>query len=339
MKPDRWHPLVAVLLLSACSPMDLIGDDDPDLGPPGPDAGPPDPGDGDSVDEAEPFFLFERQVKRLAAGTDVAIPFETSASGYRVFSRDPAVVTAFVEADMVRLSGRAPGRTTLVAAAGGRILAQLALTVVEVEAVEFRFRTSPVAAEAIDDLAAMVDSSDSIRVIYRSADGEALSGRGSFSASGAAEVAPLVAEDRISEHLEAGQRVGVRFGEQGMGELSAGLADGRSFSIPIQVVAAPARIDVVTMALRGDLVAADVVEVGELVVADVVGRTEDGRFVAGVSADWSLSDPVDDDYGSLPGSEVFFTIPTAAAIDVTAVVSAPSVPGGTLTATRQVTAQ
>ena len=311
---------LSLLLLPSCL-LDRDGDDDGD--------DPPEPGDGplvctpDGCPDGEAAFVFDTDLERLAGGTELDVYYFASPylPGYRVVSSDPDVLEVEYDDLSMHLVGRAPGSATLVAEATDPswVLAELPVTVVEVASVDFRFRTTPVAPEPIDRLAGLVGTTDSLRVDYRSADGEALRGSARFSARGAVAIAdPDLVESRVSEGFEPGDIARLEFAELGEGELSADLVDGRSFPLPIEVVAEPASIEVITMVVRDGLVAAAQVDVGEPIGANVIGRTGDGRFVAGVSASWATSGPIEFWFDDGPATEVVFSIESPVAAGITA---------------------
>ena len=323
---------LAVLLLPSCA---LLDSGDEDVGPPG--QGDPDQPAGDGVEES---FMFDTSVARLAADTELAIVYATGAE-FRLVSTDPSVLEAERDGDQIRLLARSPGRASLMARSADdeRELAVLPLEVVAADAIEFRFRTRPVVDGSVERLAALRDTTDSIKIVYLDADGEVLAGVGPFSATGdSVEVGDATTvESRISEAFEPGFSAPLRFGAPGQGAVSAELPGGLAASIPIDVVAAPAQVDLVTMVLRdGALVSADQVDVDEPVGVDVVGRTDDGRFVAGVSASWAAGAPIDVWFRSAPSSEIVVSLDSAATARVTATVEGA---GGALVATRRLTAE
>ena len=296
----------------------------------------PDEGDDDLV-----LFEFNSAVDRLAVGTELEVGY-TATAAFRLASSDPSVLEAQEEeGGLIRLVARSPGIASLRAesADGSRELAALPIEVAPAEAIELYFRTGPVASEPIDRLVALRDTTESIRVVYRDGNGEVLAGRGAFSATGdgvAIADAELV-EGRISEVFEPGFAVPLSFGAAGQGEVTAELP-GLSASIPIELVAAPAEIELVAMVLRDDvLVAADQVVVSEPIGVDVVGRTAEGRFVGGVTGSWTTSLPVDVWFDPGPSSsEIVFSIESATRVGVTATVETAD---GTLAATRELTAE
>jgi hypothetical protein len=169
--------------------------------------------------------------------------------------------------------------------------------------------------------------------VYRSAAGEPLAGRSGFSATGQVEIEdPDQVPGRVSEAFVPGTRLAFAALTPGDGTLSVDLADGSSFTIPVEVVRAADSIDIVTMVLRdGQLAASDQVRLDEPVGADVVGTTTDGRFVLGVGATWSTSEPIDNWLDSNRGSELVFSVPRAGPLQITA-------QHAHLTVSRQITA-
>jgi hypothetical protein len=132
------------------------------------------------------------------------------------------------------------------------------------------------------------------------------------------------------------EQIELSFGAPGTGTLVAKLIGvPLQAAFPIEVVSAPASMELVHVVLRnGQLIAApEPVMVGELVGSQLVARTADGRFVGGVTATWSSPDAVTFlvTAGAAVTESVFwFKTPGSYAI-VTAV--------GSTTITTQVTAQ
>jgi hypothetical protein len=306
----------ALLLLASCS----IVDGDEDGGEPPADPPPCDLGQCPGPDQP---FAFDT-IGRIGVGTRAFLRYaiDPSLGDFTIVSDDPDVVAVEEVGDTIHIAGRGPGHATLHArsADGSLDLDQVTIRVVEVAAVQFYVRTPIIEPEPVDRVAGLDGSTDSLRVLYLAANGDALLGRSDFSASGSVQVRePEAVEGRLSEVFAPSQRVGLLFVEPGDGEVSADLGDGRSFSIPIAVVQQVPAIEVVTMVLRGDeLVASDEVSVGNPMGADVVARRRDGTFILGVTAEWEVDPPVEYLVGPGPSTEIVFTLALPGDRDVTA---------------------
>jgi hypothetical protein len=265
-------------------------DDDGDQGIP-----PPPP------EEEVPALTFRAEVEQIGVGTEQVSHFDLTSIGgadVRMVVADPEIVDVEVDLLDLRLVGLAPGRTEVIAEAadGSGTFDTLEVIVWEVASIDFYFMTRPVAPRPIDRLSGLVGTGDSVRVAFRSADGYGLSGRGTYSVEGPVEIDPYPST-RHSEAFESGERVGLRFAEEGSAVLTASLADGKTASIPIEVIREPARVELASMVRRNgalvatkaadDVLGFHLVKADELVGIDVVGYDVDDAFVAGVTAEWN----------------------------------------------------
>jgi hypothetical protein len=296
---------------------------------------------------AHPYFHFSGPGK-LAAGTEVALRYalDPELTAYDITSSDPSVIA--VERDIpdpvspsVALRSLSAGAATITARLRGAatVLDAVDLTVVDAATIEVRFRASPVSALPIAAIAGVLDTADHLNIDYRDSTGEKLGGHGSFAVSGGDAVAIVAVGSSpglVSEALEVHDSVGVRFAHLGTATLEISLRDrDPRIALPIEVVAAPSMVDVLAMVLRnGELVVAPrPIAAGEYVGTDIVGRTSDGRFVAGVTAAWSTAPSVSFVTQTTATSpEIVFYAPPPGPLTVTAT-------AGSLHATAQLTAQ
>jgi hypothetical protein len=287
---------------------------------------------------------------RLAAGAEITLRYLANPmlDTYEITSSDPSIMA--VERDVpdrsspsVALHSLAAGTVTITARVPGttRVLDAIDLTAVDVAAIEVRFRTAPIAAQPITAIAGLVSTADHLNIDYRSSTGEKLGGHGTVTVSGGdaiAIVAVGTTPSLVSEAFENHDSIGVRFTHLGTATLAIGLRDrDPKVALPIEVVAAPAKLDVVAMVLRdGALaVAPQPTMAGEYIGTDAIGHTSDGRFVAGVTATWSAVPSVSFLFLTPPITttpEVVFYAPPAGPLTVTATT-------GSLQATAQLTSQ
>jgi hypothetical protein len=248
----------------------------------------------------------------FGAGTEYRASFHKNGTGVVVFqtgNSSIAEVTGVVingSSKYVRVLGKSAGTTTLIARHGDTYeeLDTVALTVEYVASVQLEYRSGPGLDGPVASLAALQGASDSFGIVYRNAAGNPLSGSGGIVTTGGVAIDPAGPVFRASDifgHVHT--RVAVTVG--GSGTLGTTLAgDARQFVWPIEVVAAPATISLVPMWLDPNSLLAPLpaagVKVNSFVGVDIIGRTADGRFVAGVEAVWS----------STPGLPPFLTSTT-----------------------------
>jgi hypothetical protein len=272
--------------------------------------------------DVEHWFNFASGVRELGAGTGISLDYASDllADDVRIVSDDPAVLEVGEATDVIELAGLAPGRATLRAeTSDGSLLDETTFEVLAIAAVEFHLRVEAIEPGPVDHAVGLLGSSDSVRVVYRGTDGEPVPGRGTFSGGGSIEIPEQDVDARLSEVFSPGVRVGVAFVAAGAGELSADLSDGRSFSLPFDVVRVVQSIEVITLVLEGgQVVTSDQASVDELVGADVIARRRDGSLVLGVTADWSVQPAAEFVVGPGPSTEAVFYFPHAEAATVTA---------------------
>jgi hypothetical protein len=249
----------------------------------------------------------------------------------RVESSDPSVVSVAVEGGEIRVTGRGAGAAKLTAraAATGAVLDEVEVQAVDVASIELHFRPGPGLDQPVAQLAGLAGSRDAFGIVYRAADGRALTGRGELEVTGASlALAGTPDAYRLSDLVVRRAQVELAFGAPGTGTLVAKLIGAPLRRVfPIEVVAAPASLQVVPMVIRGvELVAAtDPVQVKEAVGADIVGRTADGRFVGGVTATWSSPDAIAFVASSAAPSESVFQLDAPGAYDLVAKVGAATI--------------
>lgn len=296
----RFFSTASVLALVLGGVFACAQEEFPDLDDDGDQGTPPPPEEEEEV----PSLTFEAEREQIGVGMEQYSPFDLTSIGsadVRVVVLDPAIVSAEVDLVDLRLVGLAPGRTEVIAEAadGSGTFDTLEVVVHEVASIDFYFLTKPVAPRPIERLSGLVGTGDSVRVGFRTAEGYGLSGRGTYSVEGPVEIDPYPSI-RHSQAFESGERVGLRFVEEGSAALIVSLADGQSASMPIEVIRQVARVELASMVRRdGGLVATEAgdnvlgfhrVEEDQLVGIDVVGYDVDDTFVAGVTAKWSTGD-------------------------------------------------
>jgi hypothetical protein len=289
MRSFAW--LALALMVPACfgDGYDVGDDARPPPAPP-----PPGPCAGRDCTPADDFHFTEPGAQ-VGVGLELTVEHDDpqSLAHYDLTSSDPSVVEVDVIGEQIVIHPHQAGMAAVVVRKAGdpRIVAQYTVTAIDVATVALGVRTRPVVPAPITTLAAVIGS-DTIAVEYRSAAAEPLAGHAAFSVRGdVLTLEPATTESRLSELFESRDRVRLGFVGRGTGELVVTIDGGIEHTLPIEVVAAPATLATVAMVLRdGELVRApDAVEVGEPVGVDVIGRTADGRFVAGVVADWTTS--------------------------------------------------
>jgi hypothetical protein len=245
----------------------------------------------------------------FGSGTEYSLPFQKAGSGNLVIeSSHPEIaeVVAVVDGSSkyVTLRGKTPGTAALIARHGNtdEVLDVTTVIVMHVANVQLEYRSGPGLDAPVTSLASLAGASDSFGIVYRSASGERLAGRGGFSATGGVAIDPGEGEFRPSNLYGAGLHARVAVVVNGSGTLVATLAnDGREFVWPIDVVAQPATISLVPMYVDSNnmlaVPPATGVKVSALVGVDIIGRTLEGRFVVGVEALWSAT----------PGLSLFIT--------------------------------
>lgn len=280
--------------------------------------------------------LQNRNVSPIAGGTTATLSVAPP-SGHESFvieSSDPMVAVAdapLVGAGTVTVSGIRPGTATLTArdAATHEELDHAEVTVAQVDHIEIYYRAAPGVNQPITAAAGIAGRSDAFGVVYRAADGGALAGRGTFAVRGTGLSLPLAqGSPRLSDVIADRQQVTVSFASSGTGELVAGLVgQDRQAVVSLEVVGDAATVDVIDMVLRGGKLVdvPDPVPVDEPVASDIVGRTVDGRFVAGLVATWSSSPAVVIATGTDSVSETIFQIRSPGPVDVTATIGARTV--------------
>jgi hypothetical protein len=299
-------------------------DVDADPGPPPPDA---DPG---------PWFAFPTYTNaRFAAGATWTLDLTTGdpLTGITVISSDPSVLTVTAPNDRtLRVYGVAPGTASLIASrsATGVVLDSLELTAVDIASIELHARAAPGADGPVDSLAALAGSTDDLAVSLIDAAGAVVPGQPTYAVDGVGlTVSGHVGASRLSDLFVArSDRFGLIAGSAGAtAELVVSLGTGQSRSFPIEVVAAPAALALITMVVddAGALVVEhDPVEAGEPIGTDIIGRTTNGRFVAGVGATWT-STGASINVWLDSGTELVFDVPAAGTTTIHAAVDTRSV--------------
>ena len=230
----------------------------------------------------------------FAAGTTLSL--ELSAShGLELTSSDPAIIAVEPSStgsfDLV--SARA-GRVTLTARCPGsdRVVATAHAAAAPVESITLHYRAAPGVNGPVEALAGLRGHADSILVRYISTTGAILPGRGPARVRDGTAVSVIGASPtRLSSgFLPHSTAVDLEFLAPGNAELVVAAA-GIERVLPIEVVAAPATLELVAMMLdAGRLVPAPhPVPAGNAIGIDAVARTADGHYVSGVRVSWATT--------------------------------------------------
>lgn len=249
----------------------------------------------------------------FGAGTEYSVGVHMNGSGNLIIENSDSAVAEVVAVAVagtsksVRIRGKSAGTTTLLARDGAtnEVLDTVTLTVEYVATVGLQYRSGPGLDGPVTSLAALQGARDSFAIVYRNAAGTPLNGTGGFVTTGGVTIDPQGPAFRAS-NLFGGAHARVAVSITGSGTLATTLAgDPRQFVWPIEVVAAPATISLVPMWLDTNSMLAPLpaagVKAGTFVGVDIIGRTADGRVVAGVEAVWSAP----------PGLTPFLTSATA----------------------------
>jgi hypothetical protein len=320
-------PVILLVLLSGCwlveghPPHDDDQHDHDD---------PPKPDDDD--DDGGCTFLcpipFEfSAASPFGAGTAYDVGFNKDEDvSVTITSSDPSifeVVTVDFTKERVYLKGRAPGNANLVArdAVTDKVLHIAGVSVEYVATIELQFRAGPGLDAPVTSLAALIDTEESLGLYYRSSTGAKLRGRGPITTRGSV-LPSTFSEFRGSDAFGAYERAGIYIA--GAGAIVATLeGDPREFAFPIDIVSAPATTSLVAMQISNNtLVAHSSIAVGNLVGIDVIGKTADNRYVAGVTATWSKPPGLKALFGTTQAStEAVYQGEAPGTYDVTATVS------------------
>ncbi|MEJ7596703.1 MAG: hypothetical protein WKG01_02235 [Kofleriaceae bacterium] len=277
---------------------------------------------------------------RFAAGTTYLLEVPTL-DGLELSSSDPAIVGIAPAAtgEAFELTGGRAGAVTLTARCleSDRVVATAQVIAAPVASIELRYRAAPGANRPVVALAGLRGHADSVQVIYRGNGGELLRGRGQFAVRGTAVTMIESSPRRLSDSFfSRSTAVALEFAALGNAELVASVAGGIERVLPIEVVPAPATLELVTMVLDNwTLVPApSPVATGTFVGIAVIAKTADGRYVSGVQATWNVTPAVSIVDGSLSqeSGELVIAIGNPGPVAVTA-------RAGTLTATREIIAQ
>jgi hypothetical protein len=297
-------PLLLLCLATGC----MFGDRSEDRPngpgtPPRPDAGIADP-PGPTPDACAVGCWVAVQFPPalpFGAGMEYRVSLQKTGTGGVVFDvSDPAIVEIVAvvldgSSKHVRVRGKSPGTAMLTARHAGNhtLLNTTVLTVEHVADVHLQFRSGPGLDAPVGSLAALPGTSDSFAIVYLDSAGNRLSGSGGFVTTGGVSIDPMGPGLRPSNYY-TGIHARVAVAIDGSGTVATTLADDpRQFVWPIEVVPAPATFSMVSMYLDSNSMLVPLpatgVKRGSFVGADVIGRTADGRFVAGVEALWSAS--------------------------------------------------
>lgn len=286
-------PVLSILLLLASC---ITGDDHqvPSASPP--TLPPPVTGGGGGGGTPSVWLGFDA-TEPFGVGMAYELAFSVggaAAPGLRFDTSDPGIATvSWPGTKRVVLTGVTPGTTKLRAWVANRAepLAEETIEVQLVDNIAVAFRTLPGATEPVAQLAALANSTDSLAIVYRAADGDRLAGIAPISATGAVTIAGALDEQLTAPY--GPPRIGIAIGAEGTGAIVATLA-ARELAVPIEIVPSPATYDMTLAIVGPDKVlvpppAEIEVDPFGAVFAGIVARAADGRFVAGVKASWAIS--------------------------------------------------
>jgi hypothetical protein len=330
----RLALLAALAIVPSCLPLDA--DDDIDY-----------EGDGNDVEcnlnvcvtKDNPFAFLS--VPRFGVGTQVPILFVDHHSlqrSFEIVASDPSVE---IVQDNVSFAMRAHKAGSFVLTARNTQtqaeLAHIPFDTAAVASIDFTLREAPLAPDPLTSIAALVGGTDSIGIAFRDGNGKDLAG---FAPVAVAD--PTIVKVQASDWFVLdGPPARLRFGIAGLatGSTTATVTmfDGRTATLPIEVVDAAATLEVkvVKMLEPGDRIVpvAASITLNDVVYADLIAKTSDGRPVAGVYATWDATGPVTlyraEGYATTPEVQA---LPTATGtIEITATI-------GDMTATATFTA-
>jgi hypothetical protein len=275
-----------------------------------------------------PFKFAQAAIVGVSTEFDLAFAAHSSiASQLEIVASDPEVLDLELigaQSKMIVRAKRA-GSASVIArdVASKKIFASVPISASDIATFGWSWRARPVASDPLPAIAGLAHSTDDLGLALRSAEGQLLEGHAPIAIADP-EIASLV---ELPIHLpsmfegwDLRERVGVRFGDVGMTTITMTLLDGRVASLPIEVVADIDRLELVVARLDngGPFPAPATFATNEMVGVAAVGRTADGRFVAGVQAIWTSTLPglLDPDPQATPDFAFWVTEPRT--VDVTA---------------------
>jgi len=289
--------LALIAALAAVVPACFLAEDD-DIDDPAADDDGQECGFNICVTKENPFRF--AVIPRFGVATQVPVVFMAHHSldgNFEIVASDPSV-------ELVPQSGglvmRAHQAGTFVLTARNTLtqvdLAHMQFDTADVASIGFTLRAAPVAPEPLTSLAALVGGTDSIGLAFRDGNGIELAG-----------FAPVAIDDPTIVKVQAadwfvldGPVTRTRFGivglKTGTTQVTLTIFDGRTVTLPIEVVDTVATLDVVLVkfdtpdhivAVTGPVTLSDVVYAG------LVAKTSDGRVIAGVYAAWDATGPVE----------------------------------------------
>jgi hypothetical protein len=265
---------------------------------------------------------------RFGVGTEVLVPFLAHSTIWRMFdivASDPSVLEVRSDEPRGTLTVRAlrAGNASVIARTmTGEPLAERSLVTADIATIDFSWRAPPVASEPVTAIAGLAGAADSIGVAFRDAEGELLAGGAPVTVSDP-EIASVIAMNPpwiTADGFDDRLRFGLRFITTGTATATVTLFDGRTASLPIETVTAPDTLEVIFLryvesrAVR----VSGTADTDEILSATIVGRTADGRNVAGVSAAWTATSSVELGFGKDLTPEVQFQLVAPGAATITA---------------------
>jgi hypothetical protein len=249
------------------------------------------------VTKDNPFrFAF---IPRFGAGTELEVPFVAHSSlgiDFEIVASDPSI-EVIRDGNHVVLRAHKAGTFTLTAnnTATQTELTHTQFDTADVASFDFSLRFAPVETDPLTSVAALLFATDAIGVHFRDGNGSELAGSAPVTVDDPAIVKvqqPASGWSQVDGSLGGGFNItGQKIGTT---VATVTMFDGRTATLPIEVVGAPATVEIalVKFLTDGRIVAvAGPVAVNDLLDAVVVAKTSDGRFVAGVVATWTGTGP------------------------------------------------
>ncbi|HEY5938880.1 MAG TPA: hypothetical protein VIU61_29710 [Kofleriaceae bacterium] len=237
---------------------------------------------------------------RFGVGTEVEVTYLTHISlgnDFEFVAFDPDVVQVS-RGQHGRLTVRALRAGTALLRAqtrSGALLAERSLVTAEIATIDFSWRAPPVGSETISAIAGFVGRSDRVGVAFRDADGELLGGSAPVTVDDLAVATRIDPPwDTVDGFEDDRLQFGLAFHLPGVTTANVMLFDGRTASLPIETVVEPATLEIMFLRYVDGLpTRVSRVNTEEHFSATIVGRTADGRYVAGVDATWTGSSSVE----------------------------------------------
>ena len=239
-------------------------------------------------------------IPRFGVATQVPVQFMAHHSlhgNFEIVANDPSIELVPESGGLVM---RAHQAGTFVLTARNTLtqtdLAHMQFDTADVASIGFTLRVAPVAPEPLTSLAALVGGTDSVGLAFRDGNGMELAGSAPVAVGDPAIVKVQLADWFVLDGPVTRTRIGLVGLETGTTQVTLTMFDGRTATLPIEVVDTVATLEVVLVkfdthdhivAVTGPVTPSDVVYAG------LVAKTSDARVIAGVYAAWDAIGPVE----------------------------------------------